>query len=145
ISMIRSRTAVNDNFNAKVWGTELEATWEPMPGLRFNFTGGYQDSRLADNQYSIDPMDRLNGHTDYMVVKPWVQLPDNCVVKKSVVEQYIALNRSTYFNDDYIQLNALCPGALFPNLFRYPDATPDMTTNSPTWPFDEDVLPDNGQ
>ncbi len=145
ISMIRSRTAVNDNFDAKVWGTEVEASWEPMPGLRFNFAGGYEGSRLDKNQYSIDPMDRLNGHTDYMVVKPWVQLPDNCVVKKSVVEQYIALNRSTYFNDDYIQLNSLCPGALFPNLFRYPDATPDMTTNSPTWPFDEDVLPNQGQ
>ncbi|HTO42006.1 MAG TPA: TonB-dependent receptor, partial [Rhizomicrobium sp.] len=64
ISQIRSRTAVNENFNAKVWGTELEATWEPMPGLRFNFAGGYEKSRVDDNQYSIDPMDRLQGHTD---------------------------------------------------------------------------------
>ena len=41
ISQIVDRTSINLNFNAKVKGAELEATWEPMPGLRFNFAGGY--------------------------------------------------------------------------------------------------------
>ena len=45
ISRIVDRTAINDNFNATVKGAELEATWEPMPGLKFNFAGGYEDTR----------------------------------------------------------------------------------------------------
>ena len=40
ISRIVDRTAINDNFDAKVKGAEVEATYEPMPGLRFNFAGG---------------------------------------------------------------------------------------------------------
>ncbi len=53
ISEIVDRTAINQNFDAHVKGAELEATWEPLPGLRLNFAGGYEDSRLAkgDKRY----------------------------------------------------------------------------------------------
>ena len=43
-SQIVDRTSINLNFDAKCEGAELEATWEPVPGLRFNFAGGYEDS-----------------------------------------------------------------------------------------------------
>jgi outer membrane receptor protein involved in Fe transport len=144
ISQIRSRTAVNENFNAKVWGAEVEATWEPLPGLRFNFAGGYEGSRVGDNQLSIDPMDRLQGHTDYTVLKPWLQLPDNCVVQKSVVEQYIAIARSEGQRDG-AHLFELCPGAALFNVLRRPGVTPDITLTSPTFPFDPVVFPNQGQ
>ncbi len=36
ISQIVDRTSVNLNFDATVKGAELESTWEPVPGLRFN-------------------------------------------------------------------------------------------------------------
>ncbi len=39
ISQIVDRTSINLNFNATVRGAEMEATWEPVPGLRFNFRG----------------------------------------------------------------------------------------------------------
>ena len=42
ISQIVDRTSVNLNFNATVRGAEVEATWEPIPGLRFNLSGGYE-------------------------------------------------------------------------------------------------------
>lgn len=42
ISSIIDRTAVNQNFNATVKGAEIESTWEPIPGLRRNFAGGYE-------------------------------------------------------------------------------------------------------
>ena len=65
ISKIQDRTAINENFDAKVWGTEIEATWEPIPGLRFNFGGGYQGSRVGGHQSSLDLMDRTDGNPDY--------------------------------------------------------------------------------
>jgi len=146
ISQIVSRTAVNQNFDAKVWGGELEGTWEPIPGLRFNGAAGFQGSRAGDNQYSIDLMDRLNGHEDeYMVLKPFVLLPSNCVVKKSMVEQYIAYNRS-HNRSDGLALPSLCPGAGLANAGRIAGLTPDIRrTVDPEYPFNEDIFPNQGQ
>ena len=45
ISRIVDRTSINDNFDAHVKGAEVESTWEPIPGLRFNFAGGWEDTR----------------------------------------------------------------------------------------------------
>ncbi len=47
ISRIVDRTAINDNFNATVKGAELEAMYEPIPGLKFNFAGGYEETRAS--------------------------------------------------------------------------------------------------
>ena len=50
ISEIVDRTAINFNYDAHVKGAELEATWEPTPGLRFQFfwrLGGYCDRERA--------------------------------------------------------------------------------------------------
>ena len=58
---IVDRTSINLNFNATVKGAELEATWEPVPGLKFNFAGGYEDTRVDNGQSSIDLMDRTAG------------------------------------------------------------------------------------
>ena len=41
ISEIVDRTSVNLNFDATVRGAEMEATWEPLAGLKFSFAGGY--------------------------------------------------------------------------------------------------------
>ena len=50
ISQIVDRTSINVNFNATVKGAELEASWEPVPGLKFNFAGGYEDTRIDNGQ-----------------------------------------------------------------------------------------------
>ena len=47
ISEIVDRTAINNNYDAHVKGAELKSTWEPMPGLRFNFAGGWEDTAVA--------------------------------------------------------------------------------------------------
>ncbi len=146
ISQIVSRTAINQNFDAKVWGGELEGTWEPIPGLRFNGAAGFQGSRAGDNQYSIDLMDRLNGHGDeYVVLKPFVLLPSNCVVLKSLVEQYVAYNRS-HNRADGLALPSLCPGSALANAGRIPGLTPDVRrTVDPQYPFNDIVFPNQGQ
>jgi iron complex outermembrane recepter protein len=85
ISRIVDRTAINDNFDAHIKGAELEASWEPVPGLKLNFAGGYEDARLAKGSHSVDLMDRTAGHSDWMVMKPFVTQASNCILPKYVV------------------------------------------------------------
>ncbi|HVP84749.1 MAG TPA: TonB-dependent receptor, partial [Rhizomicrobium sp.] len=63
ISQIVDRTAVNSNFNATVRGAELETSWEPIPGLKLGFNGGYENATIDDGQSAIDLMDRTAGHS----------------------------------------------------------------------------------
>ncbi len=89
ISQIVDRTSININVDARVKGAELEAVWEPMPGLRFNFAGGLEDSSINNGQSAIDLMDRTAGHTDWAVVKPFPASTSNCIIPQSVVRQII--------------------------------------------------------
>ncbi len=92
ISQIVDRTSINLNVDAKVKGAELEGTWEPVPGLRFNFAGGLEDSRIDDGQSAIDLIDRTAGHVDWMVVKPFVTSTSNCILPASVVRELLQNN-----------------------------------------------------
>ena len=85
ISEIVDRTSINLNFNANVKGAELETTWEPTPGLRFSFAGGYEDARVANGQSAIDLMDRTAGTPGWMVVKPFPTAASNCILPSYVV------------------------------------------------------------
>jgi outer membrane receptor protein involved in Fe transport len=89
ISEIVDRTSINLNFDATVKGAEIEATYEPLPGLRFHFAGGYEDTRIADGQQSVDLIDRTAGHTDWVVFKPFVTQSSNCVLPAYVVQALI--------------------------------------------------------
>ena len=90
ISQIVDRTSINLNFNAKVKGAELEANWEPLPGLRFNFSGGLEDSSVDDGQSAVDLMDRTAGHTDWVVVQPDVAATSNCILPAHAVAEIAA-------------------------------------------------------
>ncbi len=85
ISEIVDRTAINQNFDAHVKGVELESTWEPVPGLRFNFAGGWEDTAVAKGQSAIDLMDRTAGNPDWIVVKPYPTQASNCILPTYVV------------------------------------------------------------
>ena len=90
ISRIVDRTAINDNFDAHIKGAELETSWEPAPGLRFKFAGGYEDARLASGSKSVDLMDRTAGNSDWMVVRPFITQASNCILPTYVVAAMIA-------------------------------------------------------
>ena len=90
VSQIRDRTAINENFDAKVWGAELSALFEPVDRLRFNANVGYLKTRIGKGMKSIDPMNRTLGNPDYVVTKPWPQLPSNCVIPIHIAEYYLA-------------------------------------------------------
>jgi len=85
ISEIIDRTSVNLNFDAKVKGAELETTWEPAPGLKFTFSGGYEDTRLNNGSKAVDLMDRTAGNTDWVLVKPFVTQASNCILPVYVI------------------------------------------------------------
>jgi len=85
ISRIVDRTAINDNFDATVKGAELESTWEPTPGLKFNLAAGVEDTRVADGQSSIDLIDRTAGNPNWVLVKPFVTQASNCILPTYVV------------------------------------------------------------
>jgi iron complex outermembrane receptor protein len=85
ISEIVDRTAINLNFDAKIKGVEFEAIWEPVPGLRFNASGGYEDARANKGENAVDLMDRTAGNADWMVVRPFPTQASNCVLPVYVV------------------------------------------------------------
>jgi iron complex outermembrane receptor protein len=85
ISEIVDRTAINLNFNAKVKGAEIEGNWEPVPGLRFNFSGGYEDTRLDKGDEAVDLMDRTAGNPDWVIFKPFITQTSNCVLPTYVI------------------------------------------------------------
>ena len=104
VSKIVDRSAANENFDATVWGLEIEGIFSPTRALRFNFAFGYLDTEIAEGERSIDLMDRTQGgsHSSYldvngvehalgydewMVVKPWVTGTSNCVVPVALVER----------------------------------------------------------
>jgi len=90
ISEIVDRTAINLNFDATVKGAEVEATYEPLPGLKFHLAGGYEHTRLADGSQAIDLMDRTAGNPDWIVNKPYPTQASNCIVPTFVVATEIA-------------------------------------------------------
>jgi outer membrane receptor protein involved in Fe transport len=105
ISEIVDRTSINLNFDAHVKGAELEATWEPVPGLRFNFGGGYEDTRLAKGDHAVDLMDRTAGNPDWIVVKPFITQASNCIIPSYVVAyqlQYTSYSISGDCGNAYI-------------------------------------------
>jgi outer membrane receptor protein involved in Fe transport len=118
ISQIIDRTAVNMNVNATVKGAELETTWSPLPGLKFGLNTGYEDARVDSGQSAIDIMDRTAGHTDWMVIKPFVTQTSNCILPVATINEMLAGNGDTMaygcvdaytFDEDPVTLTTYAP------------------------------------
>ncbi|HEX6859061.1 MAG TPA: TonB-dependent receptor [Caulobacteraceae bacterium] len=111
ISQIIDRIALNENFDAKIWGLEFETIFSPTENLRFNANLGYLDTKVGKGEKSIDPMNRLNGHDDWVLMKNWAQYPSNCIIPAAFAENAIGFWREI--------ANALSGGAAGP----FTDAT----------------------
>lgn len=124
VSQIRNRTAVNENFDAEVWGVEFETVWNPTPDLRINANLGHLQTRIGDGEQSIDIMNRNLGNPDYLVVRSWAQIPANCVVPVGVAEAWAATN------EDLVNYYSLCGG--LGGLLKIAGTTPtDPATGMP--------------
>ncbi|HEX6865979.1 MAG TPA: Lpg1974 family pore-forming outer membrane protein, partial [Caulobacteraceae bacterium] len=86
ISQIVDRSAANLNFDADVWGIELEGDWRPVQNFRMGLKIGYENTRVADGESAIDLMDRANGGRpddngiSWVVVSPFPTFPSNCIL-----------------------------------------------------------------
>ncbi|ULQ47714.1 TonB-dependent receptor [Flagellatimonas centrodinii] len=67
VSKIVDRTAANENFNAAIWGAELEVTVAPTPEWVSNAAVGYLRTQLDHGEQSIDLMDRTQGGSQFYI------------------------------------------------------------------------------
>lgn len=75
VSKIVDRTAINENFDATIWGLELETVFAPTPDTLLNASIGYLRTRIADGEQSLDLMDRTQGGNNAYVDPGWSDLP----------------------------------------------------------------------
>jgi len=114
VSQIVDRSALNENYDANMWGAELEVAWRPTPRLRFNGNVGYLGTRIANGMKSIDVMNRTQGNPDWTVVKPWIQLASNCIAPTSLVQKIITNPIYKEANGDSLNyLAGLCGSSNF--------------------------------
>ena len=104
VSQIRDRTAVNENFDAKVWGLEFETVFAPTRNLRINANVGYLRTKIGKGETSIDIMNRTQGDPDYTLVKPWMQLPSNCIIPTHVAVEWARTRQGL------VQFYGMCGG-----------------------------------
>lgn len=110
VSQIVDRISLNENFNARSMGLEMEAAWRPSRAFRVDANLGYLNTRIGNGAQSIDVTDRTQGNEDWVVVRPWVQSPSNCVAPRSAVE---AIGASPFAEGlGALALAALCPGSI---------------------------------
>jgi outer membrane receptor protein involved in Fe transport len=87
VSQIVDRIALNENFDATSWGLEFEAAWRPSRAFRVDANLGYLQTRLKKGSQSIDVMNRTQGDDDWVVVRPFLQVPSNCIAPRAYVEK----------------------------------------------------------
>ncbi|WEJ99528.1 MAG: TonB-dependent receptor [Candidatus Sphingomonas phytovorans] len=123
VSQIVDRISLNENFNAESWGLELEGAWRPTRAFRIDANLGYLRTRLKKGARSIDVMNRTQGNSDWVVLRPWIQVPSNCIAPRKHVE---AILNSPFVGSglDLFMLAALCNGSSTFGSFN-----PDVATN----------------
>src|SRR3546814_5867364 len=114
------RSALNENYDANMWGAELELAWRPTPRLRINGNVGYLDTRIANGMKSMDVMNRTQGNAEWTVIKPWMQLASNCIAPKSLVETILSKT------SDITYLQALCGRSNFGDYYRLEEHTSEL-------------------
>ena len=71
VSKIVSRTSINENIDAEIWGAELETVFQPFAGLRLEAGASYLDTDIQSAR-SIDTRDPSGGVPGTLAVKDFV-------------------------------------------------------------------------
>lgn len=129
ISQIVDRISLNENFDATSWGLELETAWQPSRAFRVDANLGYLRTRLKKGARSIDVMNRTQGNPDWVLLRPWIQLPSNCIAPREIVENILS-NPVTQFGVGLNALQALCGGSKEMGTFD-----PSITDGLPLYQF----------
>ncbi|WP_305858996.1 TonB-dependent receptor domain-containing protein, partial [Klebsiella pneumoniae] len=80
LSRIVSRTAVNDNINANIWGAEVEAIIRPDPNMLVNIGFSYLKSKVSGDSFFADTRDFGGGRADAVIIKD-ISNAANCAVR----------------------------------------------------------------
>lgn len=126
VSQIVDRISLNENFDARSMGLELETVFQPNRNFRLDANLGYLKTRIGDGESSIDVMNRTQGNPDWMVLRPWLQVPSNCIAPTRHVETILA--RGGNVSSTAIALQALCSGS-----YRTGSFSPDYPTLLKYW------------
>lgn len=118
VSRIEDRISLNENFDAESMGLEFEGIWRPTDNFRIDANLGLLRTRIADGEKAVDIMNRTQGNEDWVVLRPWVQVPSNCIAPKAIVEQLLSSPAGRNFGS--IGLAMLCGSA-----GRYGSFTPE--------------------
>ncbi len=131
ISQIVDRISLNENFDARTWGLEIETAWRPSRNFRLDATLGLLDTRIGKGAQSIDVMDRTQGNSDWMLLRPWIQVPSNCVAPTALVQRILGFGGAT---EDLktLMLSALCAGSA-----RWGTFNPAVSNVQPAFRFDQ--------
>jgi len=112
ISEIVDRSAFNHNYDATVWGLEIESDWRPRDNLKLGFKGGYESTRIANGMQAVDLMDRTAGMPGWSVVRPFPTFASSCILPTALFTHKGTLPQAP--GQPGIELTGLNPGnALF--------------------------------
>ena len=128
VSQIVDRISLNENFDARIWGLEFETVYKPTPNFQIDANVGYLKTRVADGEGSVDVMNRTQGNADWITLRPWIQVPSNCIAPRDLVEQI--LNSPFGPEIAVFSLSALCAGSS-----RFGTFNPDLASSLPFWQF----------
>ncbi|HEY9090721.1 TonB-dependent receptor domain-containing protein [Parasphingorhabdus sp.] len=123
VSQIVDRISLNENFDAQSWGLELEAAWRPSRNFRVDSSLGYLRTRIGKGAQSIDVMNRTQGNEDWVVVRPQLGVPSNCIAPKDKVETILSSFFAGPGGLGDLMLSALCAGSA-----RYGSFNPEVDT-----------------
>ncbi|ULQ47064.1 TonB-dependent receptor plug domain-containing protein [Flagellatimonas centrodinii] len=77
VSKIVDRSAANENFDATIWGLELESVLALTPDTLLNASIGYLRTRIADGEESLDLMNRTQNGGERYVNPEWAALRES--------------------------------------------------------------------
>lgn len=113
VSQIVDRISLNENFDAETWGFEVEGIWQFAEHTRFDTNLGYLKTRIGAGAESIDVMNRTQGNEDWMVLRPWIQVPSNCIAPVEHVEKILQFGASLppEYDSGSLAVRMLCGGS----------------------------------
>ena len=126
ISQIEDRISLNQNFDARTWGLEFEGIYQVTDRFRIDSNIGYLNTRIADGEGAVDVMNRTQGNSDWVVLRPWVQVPSNCVAPAKHVEKILGSGMDSSLI--MFGLQGLCSGSK-----RYGTFNPEFESFLPLW------------
>ncbi|WP_439567844.1 TonB-dependent receptor [Sphingopyxis sp.] len=91
LSRIVSRTAVNDNINANIWGAEVEAVIRPDPNMLVNLGFSYLKSKVSGDSFFADTRDFGGGRADAVIIKD-ISNAANCAVRPNTPGNAVGVN-----------------------------------------------------